>query len=65
MIRDRSGAGRRRARGAGVALAVLAAAAAARAQEATVAGGVSSPYPTFENLSLTWEIDGDANATAS
>jgi len=40
----------------------LAAAAAARAQEATVAGSVSSPYPTFENLSLTWEIEGDTNA---
>jgi len=62
MVGERSEAGRRRTRSAGVTLALLAVTAAARAQDATVAGTVSSPYPTFENLSLTWEIEGDANA---
>lgn len=62
MSWGKAGAGRRRARGAGIAVAVLAAATAARAQDATVAGSVSTPYPTLENLSLEWEITGDANA---
>jgi hypothetical protein len=31
------------------------------AQNATTAGSVSAPFPTFENLSLEWQISGDAN----
>ncbi|MBK8256303.1 MAG: right-handed parallel beta-helix repeat-containing protein [Polyangiaceae bacterium] len=33
----------------------------ALAQDATSAGNLSAPYPTFENLSLVWEIAGDDN----
>ena len=33
----------------------------ASAQDATTAGELSAPYPTFENISLQWAIDGDAN----
>ena len=33
----------------------------ALAQDATTAGTLSAPHPTLENISLQWEISGDAN----
>ncbi|MBN2191214.1 MAG: right-handed parallel beta-helix repeat-containing protein [Polyangiaceae bacterium] len=48
----------------GFTLASLATAANAQAQAAAVAGEVSTPYPTFENLSIEWELAGDVNANS-
>ncbi|MBL7698939.1 MAG: CocE/NonD family hydrolase [Chitinophagaceae bacterium] len=36
-----------------------------KAQKATVAGELTSPYPTLENLSLEWPITGDDNLNGS
>ena len=47
--------------GLGLTLALVATAVTARAQDAAVPGEVSTPYPTFENLSIEWELGGDAN----
>src|SRR5690606_28508040 len=44
-----------------VLLAALLLHAPAFAQDATVPGAVSSPYPTFENLAIEWLVDGDDN----
>lgn len=45
-------------------LALMTQAVTARAQDAAVAGEVSTPYPTFENLSIEWELGGDVNANS-
>lgn len=37
----------------------------AQAQDATVAGTLTSPYPTVIHLSLEWRIQGDANFNAT
>ncbi|AKT41236.1 chondroitinase-B domain-containing protein [Chondromyces crocatus] len=37
-------------------------ASVAWAQDATIAGAVTAPYPTFQNISLEWAVSGDANA---
>jgi len=44
-----------------LALALLAAGWPLSAQNATVAGEVSLPYPTLTNLSIEWKIEGDDN----
>ena len=38
---------------------ILGSSLSARAQDATTAGSVTTPYPTLENLSVEWSIDGD------
>ncbi|NUO49180.1 MAG: hypothetical protein HOV80_10030, partial [Polyangiaceae bacterium] len=45
-----------------IALCVLSFARLAAAADPTVPGQVSSPYPTFQNLSLEWAISGDDDA---
>jgi cysteine-rich repeat protein len=42
-----------------LALCLLLCPLAARAADATVAGAVTTPWPTFENLSVEWAITGD------
>src|SRR5687767_8484689 len=49
-------------RRAAAALLLLAASAVVHAQDATVAGQPSAPFPTLENLTLDWPVAGDADA---
>lgn len=42
--------------------AILVYAGHAQAQTATTAGAVTTPYPTFENVSIEWAISGDTNS---
>ncbi len=43
----------------GVVLSLMASAETSRAQNAVAAGEISTPYPTFENISIEWEVTGD------
>jgi len=44
-----------------IALAALSLVVAARAQNRTIPGEVTTPYPTIHNLAIEWTIEGDDN----
>src|SRR5512145_1511741 len=51
--------------GLSLGLAVFTSVGLAAAQNAAVAGEVTSPHPTFNNLSIEWKISGDVNLNAT